>query len=118
MKNGYKILTTLTSTLNESESLINSILKEGKDNFSNNDDYINIAIGFINEIGDMLTNLDENIFILNRKLYDISTPILNYSRDLFNEHKFVNAYKLYDTLKIDIKNLKDFLNAIGESSNV
>jgi len=115
MKNGYKILTTLTKTLNESNSLIAEFLKEGKDNFSNNEIHINIAIGLISEVKEIVEDLDEDIFMLNRNLHDILAPIINYSKNLFNDYKIVNAYKLYDALTIDIQKLKEYLNKIEEN---
>ena len=112
MKNGYELLILLTNTLNEATPFINSILKEGKEDFSSNEEKINIGIGFINEIKEIINALDKNIFILNPNLYSILEPIIEYSNNLFNHYKFVNAYKLYDSLQVDIVILKNFLNKV------
>lgn len=115
MKNGYELLIALTNTLNESAPLINKITNDGKEVFSNDEKSINIGIGFINEIKEIIDVLDKNIFILNPNLYSILEPIMEYASNLFNDYMFVNAYKLYDSLKIDVANLRDFLNKVKEN---
>lgn len=113
MKNGYELLITLTNTLNSNSSIIEKFIKEDKENFSSNEDHIAISIGIINEIKEIAEKLDEEAFILNKHLYDLLKPICNYANNLFNDYNIVNTYKLYDTLKIDIKALRDFLNKIN-----
>lgn len=112
MKNGYKTLMLLTNTLNDNDSLIKEILSKNKESFSKNEIHINIAIGILGEIKDITANLDEEIFMFSKKLYNILTPIISYSKQLFNKYHIVNTYKLYDCLKIDLHNLKIFLNSI------
>ena len=110
MKNGYKLLTLLTDTLNKSTPLVEDILKVGKEVFSDNEEYISIGIGILNEIKNIFDAVDEEFFVLNKKIYDSLLPLVNYSRKLFNNYGFVNAYKLYDVLSIDLENLKKLLN--------
>ena len=113
MKNGYKILTLLTSILNNNEPLVKDILNEDKEAFSKNENHINIAIGILSEIKDVTANLDEEVFILSQKLHSILMPIISYSKQLFNKYHIVNTYKLYDCLKIELHNLKIFLNSVN-----
>lgn len=116
MKNGYELLTYLTTTLNNNETIINEITKNGKDEFSKNDNHINVGIGIINEINEIILSLDEEVLLFNKKLNDLLSPIINFSRNLFNDYNIVNSYKLYDALKHDVKELKLFLNFIGEKN--
>jgi len=113
MKNGYELLTTLTNTLNSNCSIINQLISEDKEAFSSNEEYVAVSIGIINEIKEIIEKLDKEIFILSKQLYDLLTPIYNYSNNLFNDYNIVNTYKLYDTLKINIKELHDFLNKLS-----
>ena len=113
MKNGYTLLKTLTTTLNTNAPLIEEILSNGKESFSKNEKYINIGIGIINEVKDILINLDDEIYILNKRIYDTIYPIISYSNNLFNKYNIVNSYKLYDALSLDLKNLKDLLNSFS-----
>ena len=112
MKNGYELLTLLQNKLNKNDALIANIIKDGKDKFSNDENMIMIAIGILNEIKEITYSLDQELFILNKHLYNILMPIAAYADNMFNQYNFVNAYKLYDTIKIDVLNLKDFLNKI------
>lgn len=113
MKNGYTLLTSLTSLLNNSHHIIIEILKEGKKEFSKNEKSINVALGFFSELNEITKYLDEEIYILNRRLYDLLTPLISYSNSLFNDLKLVNTYKLYDALKIDVCELRTFLNNVN-----
>lgn len=112
MKNGYKLLSLLHNKLEENSNLISSILEKEKEPFSNDENMINIAIAIVNEIKEIAYALDQEVFILSKDLYNLLMPIAKYADNMFNEYKFVNAYKLYDVIKIDIKNLKDFLDKI------
>ena len=115
MRNGYKLLNNLTESLNKNDSLIKSILREDKEKFSLDETKINIVLGIFSEIKDITCNLDNEIFILNQKLYEVLNPIIIYSKSLFNEYNLVNTYKLYDALKLDVTNLKNLLNLIKEN---
>ena len=116
MKNGYTLLTFLTNSLNNSYPIITKITNCSKDEFSLNDEYITLGLGIVNEIKEITVNLDSEIYMLNKTLYNLLTPISNYSHNLFNEFKLVNTYKLYDSLKVDIPNLRTFLNEIIEKN--
>ena len=113
MKNGYNILITLTNHLNKSYPLIEDLLKLSKSEFSKDERSTTVALGILNEFKDITSNLDDEIFILNKHLRDTLLPIVNYSNNLFNSYKLVNTFKLYDTLKIDLCNLRTFLNEIN-----
>ena len=110
----YYALMSLKKVLNNSSELIQNLIQEKKDDFCKNETSINIAIGLIGELRDVLASIDQNIYILNKDLYELITPIQEYSVNLFNDYKIVNAYKLYDFLKIDFQNLKTYINEIGE----
>lgn len=112
MKNGYELLMLLTKNLNESMPIMDDILKNGKESFSNNEEHINVFLGILSETREILSSIDENVFFLNPKLYDLIVPIRNYSNRLFNDYKLVNSYKLYDCITNDILSLKDYLNKI------
>lgn len=112
MKNGYTLLNTLTTSLNNSESITNSIINCDKEAFSTNDALVNLGIGLLSEVNDILTNLDDEVYILSNKLYNIAYPIKEYARTMFNSYKFVNTYKLYDCITIDVCNLKNYLNSL------
>lgn len=112
MKNGYFILTSLTDYLNNSYPTIEDLLKLNKNEFSNDETSVTVAIGIFREFREITSNLDEEIFILNKQLYNILTPIISYSNNLFNDYKLVNTFKLYDALKIDMCELRNFLNKI------
>lgn len=112
MKNGYTLLNELTINLNNSNDIINSILKTDKLAFANNEEMINVSIGLVKEVANILNCLDDEVYILNKKLYDLAFSIKKYAFNLFNSYKFVNAYKLYDCLTIDIYELKNLLNSI------
>ena len=113
MKNGYHLLSTLTTFLNNSNPVIEELLKCNKNEFSKNEKNITIALGILSEFNEITANLDEEIFILNKHLYNILTPIIIYSNNLFNDYKLVNSYKLYDALKMDLCELRNFLNKIN-----
>ena len=112
MKNGYELLSLLQSKLNQNNTIISSILEHSKEEFSNNESMIMTATGILNEIKEIAYSLDEEVFILNKNLYNILSPIAKYAKNMFNQYECVNAYKLYDVIKIDISNLREFLNKI------
>lgn len=114
MKNGYQLLMTLTYSLNKSYPLVKEILKEDKEAFSYNEKNIHIALGILNEIKEIAINLDEEIYILNKKLYEALRPLINYSNRLFDKNRLVNTYKLYDSLKLDLANLRNLLNNLKD----
>lgn len=112
MKNGYQLLSLLHNKLEDNNLLISSMLEKDRESFSNDENMINIATAIISEIKEIAYALDQEVFILNKDLYNLLMPIAKYADNMFNQYKFVNAYKLYDVLKIDVKNLKDFLDKI------
>ena len=116
MKNGYSLLMYLTNSLNNSYSIISEITSCSKEEFSLNDEYITLGLGIINEIKEITVNLDSEIYMLNKTLYTLLNPISNFAHNLFNELKLVNTYKLYDSLKVDVINLRTFLNEIIEKN--
>lgn len=107
-------LIILSNTIKSASSIINDIVSFNKTDFANNEALINTAIGFISEISEIMSTIDEEIYILNDNLYKIILPIKKFSRNLFNNYKIVNAYKLYDFFMIDLKSLQVFLNALGD----
>jgi len=109
-----EIYSLLKNTLNNNEKLLKSILSSTKEQFSSNEKSINIGIGIVNEIRNICLTLDSDIYILDNEFYNLITPIKTYSKNLFNNYKLVNSYKLYDALKIDVVNLKNFLNKVGK----
>lgn len=117
MKNGYQMLNLLTSKLNENMELTSKIASTDKESFVNNDKLITISIGLLNEIGEIISAIDENIFVLSKRMYDILFPIKNYSTSITNKYGFVNAYKLYDVIKIDITELRNILNEINKKDS-
>ena len=110
----YEALMTLKETMNNSFNLVQDILNENRDDFAQNESHINIGIGILGEIRNIFSAIDTDLYILNKELYELITPIQKYSDNLFNNYKIVNAYKLYDFLSIDYQNLKVFLNKIGQ----
>ena len=110
MKNGYKILITLTNVLNNTFETTNQILEAGKETFSKNEEYIHFTLGLLKEISNTTNNMKDEIFVMNKKLYDTVYPIVQYSNNLFNNYLLVNSYKLYDCLAIDLINLRNLLN--------
>lgn len=107
-------LITLKNTLRNNHKLIKILLSTSKEEFVTNQDNINITIGMISELKEIIYSLNENIYILNPELYNIITPIKKYGENLFTNYKIVNAYKLYDFLKLDLQKLKIFLDKLGE----
>lgn len=112
MKNEYRILMDLTSNLNKSNEIISLVRQYSKSVFSSDEEIINVGIGLVSEVGNFLSSLDDEIFILSKKLFELSEPIKRYSNNLLNPYKFVNSYKLYDCITIDIFNLKTYLNSL------
>lgn len=113
MINDYEILINLTNSLNKSKPLIDQILLEGKEKFANNENHISIAISILDEFHEIVSNLEE-IIIFSKKLYELIFPLYNYYEKMFNNYKFVNAYKLYDSLYIDLNNIRTFLNELNK----
>lgn len=112
MKNGYALLNTLTNNLNNSSSIIISIANSNKEEFANSDELINLGIGLLSEVNNILNSLDDEVYILSSKLYNIVYPIKEYASNMFNSYKFVNAYKLHDCITIDICKLRNYLNSL------
>lgn len=112
MKNGYELLTTLTSTLDSSTNIIEKISSCSKNDFSNDEEMINVSTGFVSEIGNILNCLDDELLYLSSSLRKLIIPIREYSNNMLNRYKFVNAYKLYDCVCIDICNLKECLDSL------
>ncbi len=107
-------LIILSNTINNTSSIIDDIVSISKKEFASNEPLINMATGFISEINEIISTIDDEIYILNDSLYKIILPIKKFSRNLFNNYKIVNAYKLYDFFLIDLKNLQAFLNSLGD----
>jgi len=107
-------LIILKDTLNNNETLIKKIVSISKETFAQNDELITICIGLVTELREIVSTCDKNIYILNKKLYELITPIMEYGNNLFTHYKIVNAYKLYDFINIDLQELKNFLNNLGE----
>lgn len=112
MKNGYQLLKLLTNKLNENEVLINKLTSMDKEAFINDDESIAIAVGLLNELGEIISSIDKEVFILSKRLYDLLSPFNDYCYTIINKYGFVNTLKLYDILKIDVKNLTNILNDI------
>lgn len=110
--NNYRSLSTIKNILDQNDYLIKEITSTNKESFSKNDTLINIAIGMINEIKEVLVFLDQSIYIFNKDLFSLISPIQIYSSNLFTHYNIVNSYKLYDCIKIDLLNLKVFLDKI------
>ena len=109
-----KNLLILKDTLNNNENLINNMSSLSKDDFAQNDELITVCIGVVTELREIIAACDKDIYILNKKLYDLICPVMEYGSNLFTPYKIVNAYKLHDFIKIDLQNLKKFLNTLGE----
>ena len=106
MKN-YEPLTTM---LNSNDKILKELLSCSKEEFSSDEKKINISIGILSELREILFSMDSELFILNKELYNLITSLKKYSGNLFNNYKMVNSYKLYDCLKIDLAKLKSFFN--------
>ena len=112
MHKEYTALITLTNTLNNSQTL-QTILSKSKQEFINDEELVSIAIGFINELSKIASNIPVDFYVLNRDLSYFIIAIKNYSKALFNKYTLVNTYRLYDFFKIEIYNLNNFLNTIN-----
>lgn len=110
----FQILKNINSILKSNEPFMASIKKLSKEEFANNEDYINICIGIANEINKLLACLGNEVFILNSKLFEIIRTIKTYTNNLFTNYKIPNSYKLYDLFVIDLPKLKNFLDIEGE----
>ena len=110
MNSDIKLLNTLANSLNNSLPVINKILSSDKQEFSNNNEYITIAIGIINEIKEISLNLSDDLCFINKNLYENLRSITIYSNNIFDTFNLVNTYKLYDCLKIDVITLINYLN--------
>ena len=106
-------LLELKQYLNNSSPLINSIISKSKDEFSEDEVSINIAIGFLSELKEILFCINMDHYVFNRNLADSISILKNYSFNLLSKYKVPNSYKLYDCLKIDVINLKNFLNSVN-----
>lgn len=112
MRDTYNLLVKLTSTLNKCDDIIKLISSHTKNSFACNEEIINVGIGLVSEVSNYLSFLDDEVYMLSNKLHELSDPIRKYANNLFNSYKFVNAYKLYDCITIDINNLKTYLNTL------
>lgn len=110
MKNSYKPIITLKETINKNDKIIKNILMKSKDEFASNESLINISLGVISELKEIISSIDPNAYILNPTLYEIMSPITNFFSNLFNSYIIPNAFKIYDFLKIDLQQLKSYLN--------
>ena len=106
----YSSLKKLSEVLDS--KIIQAITKNTKDNFSNNEQQITVALGIAGEIYDIISTIDEEIYILNKDLSSLILPIKSYYGNLLNDYKLVNSYMLYDSFKIDLVNLKSFLKQV------
>lgn len=111
MHNEYKILMTLTETLNT--KLLSEIIALDKNNFVSNDNLVNIAIGIIDEAKKITDHLPSDFYVLNPTLCNHIVSIRKYHSSLLDNNLLVNAYKLYDFIKIDLNNLKIYLNNLN-----
>lgn len=105
--NTYK---PLINILNSNESVLKDLVSCTKEEFSIDEKKINIAIGLISELKDILFSIEQELFIFNKELYNVVSSLKKYSSNLFNNYKMVNSYKIYDCLKIDLPKLKSFFN--------
>ena len=112
MKNGYQLLVLLQDKLNGADSILTTLTSISKSEFAKDENRIMIGIGILNEIKEITYSLDEEVFVLNNNLYNLLMPIAKYADNMFNQYKFVNAYKLYDVIKLNVPVLKQFLNKI------
>lgn len=108
MKNGYQVINLLLEKLNS--PVLTRLINSNKNDFSKNETLINIAVGYVNEIKNIINSIDEDFYILNQKLYELTSPIKVYGDKLINNYGFVNSYKLYDCISIDILSLKNYLS--------
>lgn len=110
----YPVLKKINEILKKNESFILKINTLSKEEFSNNEELINICIGVASEINKLLNKLNDDLFMLNKDLLEIIKPIKIYTSNLFTHYKIPNAYKLYDLFVIDLPNLQNFLNIEGK----
>ena len=110
----YQILKSINTILQDNESFIQNLKKLSKEDFSNNEDFINICIGIANEINKLINSLNDELFMLNKDFFDVIQPIKIYTNNLFTNYKIPNAYKLYDLFVVDFPKLKRFLDSKGE----
>ncbi len=96
--------------LEKNDKIISPIIAKGKKNLPQDENSIAVLIGILQELKEKFLNLNINAFMLDIHLYDLIDYIYKYIISLFNDYGFVNAYKLYDVFKIDIKNLYILLN--------
>lgn len=113
MHNEYKIMMTLTETLNESEHLIHKIISKNKNEFVDDDKLINIAMGLVAETNEIIEHLPSDFYTLNPKLSNAFICIKKYSKTMLNKYSLVNTHKLYDFIKIEICDLRDYLNSLN-----
>ena len=106
----YSAFKALSEALNN--KTVEAITKSSKDKFCSNELQITIALGVAGEIYEIISTIDEEIYMLNKELYSLIEPIKTYFGNLLNNYKLANSYKLYDSFKIDLTNLKNFLNKV------
>ena len=106
----YSAFKTLSEVLNN--NTVTSIIKTSKDKFCSNEIQITMALGAASEIYEIISTIDDEIYMLNKDLYSLIEPLKLYYGNVLNDYKLVNSYKLYDSFKIDLVNLKTFLNTV------
>ena len=105
----YKTLLILKETLVKSDDLINDILSFDREVFAKKDVLITMATGMVNELREIISLLNEDAYILSKELFDLVSPFKEQSVTSLTKYGVVNAYKLYDFIKIDLLKLKSFL---------
>lgn len=106
----YSALKKLSEVLDS--KIIQAITKNTRDSFADNEQQITIALGIASELYDIISTIDEEVYILNKDLNSLILPIKSYYGNLLNNYKLVNSYMLYDSFKIDLANLKSFLKQV------
>lgn len=112
MSKEYELLTLLTKNLNNNKSLFIDIFNKGKEEFSKDENLVNVGIGIISETALITNRISNDFYVLIPKLYELIKPVITYNQNLLNKHHLVNSYKLYDFLLIDLQNLLNYLNEI------
>lgn len=112
MKTGYQTLILLSKKLDEINPFLSKLKQTDKESFVKSSKALNTGIGIFHEIGIILSSLDDNIFLVNKPLYEIIVPIKNYSSTMLNKYNLVNGYKLYDVLTINIITLKELIDKL------
>ena len=83
----YSAFKALSETLNS--KAIETITKTSKDKFCSNDLQITMALGVANEIYEIISTIDDEIYMLNKDLYSLIEPIKSYYGNILNNYKLV-----------------------------